>query len=137
MTGSPFDAVLATAALSAQSVFARPATLTPMRAALAGPNAPREIDPDRGPSPLAVMAVRGEAPIRPDPGDNGMGRNPSMMRMNLAQSRQIVTLPPGLPWVPKQGDLLVWSDRPDQEYRLGEPLLGSAAGLSFVANLKG
>jgi hypothetical protein len=137
MSGTPFASTLAAAADCIQSTFGQPATLTPMRAAAAGPNAPREADPDREPSPLAVNAVRGEAPVRPDPGDNGMGRNPGMMRMNMAQSRQIVTLPPGLPWQPRPGDILVWDDRPGQEYRLGEALLGSAAGLSFALNLKG
>lgn len=129
---APFFARFASAASGiAHAVYAQPAVLVPMQASSAkGPNSAREIDPSRPVTECSV--IRSEAPARFEVADNGVGRNPGMMRTANSSVLGMVTFPEDLGVTPRKGDEIEFRDRPGIAYALGEPMPGNVPGTSFV-----
>lgn len=135
MTASPFAALASLGSGVIHTLHGQPATLRPrMTNAAKGPNSQRESDPSRPETPCRV--VRTEAPARFNVADNGIGRNPGMMRTATSGARFLVTFPEGMAVSPRVGDHLVFEDRPGLVYELGETLPGDMPGITFAYSLK-
>jgi hypothetical protein len=135
MTASPFQNLCAIAASVIHGVHGQPARLVPRWLAPGkGPNAAREIDPTR--AEIECRVIRSESPERLSVSDNGVGRNPGMMRGAPTSMRSLVTFPEGMENAPRKGDWLIFADRPDRTYELGETLSGTAPGVTFAYSLR-
>lgn len=88
-----------------------------------GPDASRE-------QMTGVVVIRSEWSERVQIGGNGMPTPKGAFGAPLAGFRVIGTLKlAGLAWVPKQGDELVYDDRPSVRYQIAEPMPDGLAGL--------
>lgn len=136
MTASPFFGLASLTSNVIHEIHGQPARLLPRVAdGTKGPNAPRATDPSRPETDCRV--VRAEFPERFNVADNGIGRNPGMMRMAPNGLRCLVTFPEAIEVEPRKGDLLTFGDRPGLTYELGETMPGSLPGITFAYSLKG
>ena len=135
---SPFSGLAALASGVIHTLHGQPARLLPRRINMSkGPNAARVVDVDPARPEVACRVVRTEFPERFNVADNGIGRNPGRMSIAPTGARFLVTFPEGMEVRPRKGDLLIFDDRPDLEYELGETMPGDMPGITFAYSLKG
>lgn len=138
MTGSPFFGLASLTSNVIHEIHGQPARLLPRMAnASKGPNAPRVAETDPSLPETGCRVVRSEAPERFNVADNGIGRNPGMMRIAPTGLRCMVTFSEDVASLPRKGDLLTFDDRPGKTYELGETLSGTLPGITFAYSLNG
>jgi hypothetical protein len=125
---SAFDDLDAMVLDSAQTAFGDTATIFPMSTG-GGVNGKPEADAGRE-DMTGVSLIRSEWSERVQIGGNGMPTPKGAWGAPAAGFRVVVTLAlAGLAWVPRKGDEIVFDDRPDVRYRIGEPMPDGGAGL--------
>lgn len=126
-----FDQMDWAAMTVAQTFFAVDATVTPMyRLTL---DTPPVADPDR--MAVTLKAIRSEWSERVDNDNNGIGRTQGQYRAGVAGLRLRVTIRTAdLPYPPRVGDEVTYSDRPNKRYSVSELLPENAEGLTLALN---
>ena len=126
-----FDQMDAAAMAVAQTFFAVDATIMPMcRLTL---DTPAVADPDR--RAVTLMAIRSEWSERVDNDNNGIGGTQGQYRAGVAGLRLRVTIRSAdLPYLPRVGDEVMYSDRPNKRYSVSEVLPENGEGLTLALN---
>lgn len=126
-----FDQMDGAAMTVAQTFFAVDATVTPMyRLTL---DTPPVADPDR--LAVTLKAIRSEWSERVDNDNNGIGRTQGQSRAGVAGLRLRVTIRTAdLPYPPRVGDEVTYSDRPNKRYSVSELLPENGEGLTLALN---
>ncbi len=128
---SAFDDLDAMVLDTAGVLFGDTATIFPMKTGSAGPNAPATADTDPARPVLSgAMVIRSEWPERLQIGGNGMPTPTGAFKLGAAGVRHVATLKPAdLGWTPRDGDELVYDDRPGRRYRIVEVMPDGLSGL--------
>lgn len=128
---SAFDALDAIMLRTNLALFARTATIWPMKTASAGVNAApvAETDPSR-PVLTGVRVIRSEWSERVQIGGEGLPTPPGHFKVAARGYPHIATvMPTALAWTPGKGDEIEYADRPGLRYRIAEPMPDGGAGL--------
>ena len=125
---SAFDDLDAMMLETAGTLFGDTATIFPMSTG-GGVNA--KPGPDATRSPMAgIVVIRSEWSERVQIGGNGLPSPKGAFGAPAAGRRVNATVSlASLQWVPRQGDEIVFDDRPDTRYQIAEPMPDGLAGL--------
>ncbi len=126
-----FDQMDAATMGIAQTIFAVETIITPMRRLTL--DTPPVADSDRPPATL--KGIRNEWSERVDNDNNGIGTSNGQYRTGVAGTRLRVTFRASdLPFPPRIGDEVTYSDRPAKRYTVSELLPDGGEGLSLALN---
>ncbi len=126
-----FDQMDAATMGIAQTFFAVETIITPMRRLTL--DTPPAADPDR--PPVTLKGIRNEWNERLDNDNNGIGTSSGQYRTGVAGIRLRVTFRAAdLPFSPRIGDEVIYSDRPAKRYTVSELLPDGGEGLSLALN---
>lgn len=126
-----FDQMDAATMGIAQTIFAVETIITPMRRLTL--DTPPAADPDR--PPVTLKGIRNEWSERVDNDNNGIGTSNGQYRTGVAGIRIRVTFRAAdLPFSPRIGDEVTYSDRPAKRYTVSEVLPDGGEGLSLALN---